>query len=46
MKIGKQEERVMAMTEYENYVKWAKKEIEGSKIGRIQFVNPQVTFRR
>jgi hypothetical protein len=37
---AKDQEKAIAMLEYEDYVKWAKKEINGGSLGRIQFVKP------
>ena len=39
-KVGKPDEKVLAMSEYESYVKWAKTLLQGSKMGKISFRRP------
>lgn len=40
MKIGKDEDKSTAMVEYQSYVEWCKKTLQGGKIGKISFRSP------
>ncbi|GEM_PF-2735229 len=40
MKIGKDQDKSMAMIEYQSYVEWCKKTLQGGKIGKVSFRSP------